>query len=267
MKNVKLTTLFLSVVVTTSVLSPTLKVNADTIYKENNTSNSFNELNINDLKKENIHIITFSSNSLEYKYSSNGKNFLVKEFIETTSEKVHAINTEYYEVLMDGSNKLINTSNTIIDEDNENLTVTDRNSTGKIIDINNYNLIEESEKIKNDLGINKPTIVTRSAKKYDVYTYKRTDYGYKNIRAYKYSVGVLASIIATMVTGGAAAFFSVAAFLAGTSYDEVWTKSLVYYKYNRIGRNRTKFVTSFYSDSSRNNKIGPTVTTIEKGLR
>lgn len=70
-----------------------------------------------------------------------------------------------------------------------------------------------------------------------------------------------------MATGGAAAFFSVAAFLAGTSYDEVWTKSLVYYKYNRMGRNRTKFVTSFYSDSSRKNKIGPTVTTIEKGLR
>ncbi|CEP83392.1 hypothetical protein AC1_0501 [Clostridium perfringens B str. ATCC 3626] len=44
---------------------------------------------------------------------------------------------------------------------------------------------------------------------------------YKNIRAYKYSIGVLASIIATMVIGGAAAFFSIAAFLVETSYDEV----------------------------------------------
>ncbi|WP_415301484.1 hypothetical protein, partial [Clostridium perfringens] len=58
----------------------------------------------------------------------------------------------------------------------------DRNSIGEIIDVNNYNLIEESKKIKNDLGINKPTRVTRSVKKYVAYTYKRTDYRYKNIR-------------------------------------------------------------------------------------
>lgn len=48
MKNVKLPILILSVVVSTSIISPTIKVNADTIYKENNVSNSFKELNIND---------------------------------------------------------------------------------------------------------------------------------------------------------------------------------------------------------------------------
>lgn len=39
-------------------------------------------------------------------------------------------------------------------------------------------------------------------KKYYVYTYKRTNYRYKDIRQYKYLVGTLASIIATMVTSG-----------------------------------------------------------------
>ncbi|CEP83393.1 MULTISPECIES: hypothetical protein [Clostridia] len=68
---------------------------------------------------------------------------------------------------MDDSNKLVNTSNTIIDDDNKKLTVTYRNSIGEIIDVNNYNLMEQSRKIKNNLGINKPTRVTRSAKKYD----------------------------------------------------------------------------------------------------
>ncbi|EPB9413340.1 hypothetical protein ACRTAI_003145 [Clostridium perfringens] len=58
MKNVKLAALVLTVVVTTSLISPTLNVNADTIYKENNTYNSFNKLNIDDFKKENINIIT-----------------------------------------------------------------------------------------------------------------------------------------------------------------------------------------------------------------
>lgn len=85
---------------------------------------------------------------MEYKYSSNGKNFLVKEFFETPSEKEQVINTEYYEVLKDGSSELVNTSNTIIDEVNNKLIVTDKNSTGKIVDVNNYNLKEESEKLK-----------------------------------------------------------------------------------------------------------------------
>ncbi|WP_415322639.1 hypothetical protein [Clostridium perfringens] len=37
----------------------------------------------------------------------------------------------------------------------------------------------------------------------------------------------MASIIATMVTGGAATFFSVASLSTWTLYDEVWTKSLI----------------------------------------
>ncbi|MDM0494698.1 hypothetical protein QTH32_09905 [Clostridium perfringens] len=64
-------------------------------------------------------------------------------------------------------------------------------------------------------------------KKYYVYTYKRTNYRYKDIRQYKYLVGALSSIIATMVTSGAVTFFSVAALSTGTLYDEVWTKSLI----------------------------------------
>ena len=46
------------------------------------------------------------------------KNFLVKEFIENILEKIHAIKTEYCKVLIYDSNKLVNTSNTITDEDN-----------------------------------------------------------------------------------------------------------------------------------------------------
>lgn len=267
MKNKRLITLILAGTLTSSMILPTIQANATTLDRKNNTLTSFKKINNTNFKKENIQFVSNSDNYVEYTYSSNGKKFLAKEFISTNPQNIYSITSEYYEILNNGSRQLLNTTNTIINKKNNLLTITNKNSSGNILDINNYNLKSEQKEIKSLLGLTGDARNTRAKKQYGVYTYRRTDYGYKSIRLYKYSVAALATVLASMVSGGAASFMTASAVLCGGCYDEIWTKSLVYYKYQSMGRNRTKFVTSFYSDSSRTHQVGPSVTTIKKGFR
>lgn len=209
---------------------------------------------------KNISILQKNDNLIKYFFEQSSERYFAEEKIIYTGTNT-SVESSIYKIDMYGNKILHSTKRTELEPEKNRILTVSKNSQGDIID--------SKEDIYSDVVSEFDDETTTVAKKiqYGVYKYNRTIRGHRNIRAYKYSVGVLASILASIVGGPVGAFFSVAAFFAGTSYDEVWTMTQVYHKYNRNLKHRTKFVMSFYSDSSRKHKVGPTSTYIEKGIR
>lgn len=213
---------------------------------------------------KNVSVLQQDDNLVKYFFEQNGERYFAEENVIHTGTNT-SVESSIYKIDMYGNKILHSTEKTELEPDKNRILTISKNSRGDIIDSKE----DIYSDVVSEFTDEAPVMHYRAAKKiqYGVYKYNRTIRGHRNIRAYKYSVGVLASILASMVGGPAGAFFSVAAFFAGTSYDEIWSVTQVYHKYNRNLRHRTKFVMSFYSDSSRRHKVGPTSTYIEKGLR
>lgn len=216
---------------------------------------------------KNISILQQNDNLIKYSFEKNGERYFAEEVISNTGAN-SCVESYIYKIDTNENKILISTEKTEVKPDENKISTVSRNAQGEITN--------SREDIYSDIVSNLtdevPEMHYKSAKankkiQYGVYKYNRTIRGYRNIRAYKYSVGILATIIASMVGGPAGAFFGVAAFLAGSAYGDIWTITKVYHKYNKNLRHRTKFVMSFYSDSARRHKVGPTSTYIEKGIR
>ena len=214
---------------------------------------------------ENVSILQKNDNLIKYSFEQNGEKYFAEENINSMGTKT-SVESYIYKIDMYGNKSLYSKKKTELEPDINRISTVSTNAQGYVTNIKEDNYSD----VISELTDETPSMYYTSAKKiqYGVYKYNRTIYGHRNIRAYKYSIGVLATLLANMAGGGSVgAFSNIAAFFAGTSYDELWSITEVYHKHQKDLRHRTKFVISFYSDSARRHKVGPTQTYIEKGLR